>query len=314
MPESSPRVSAIVVSYNVKALLRACLRSLEAAREAGELQEIIVVDSSSADDSVEMIAAEFPGIQVEVVPNRGYGAAANAGYRRAAGDFLLTLNPDTVVCPGAITSLATALTSNPGVGLVGPTLRYPNRTLQPSRRRFPTAWTPMFESTILEEWFPDNRWTRRYHMRDTGAPQQDTESVDWLVGAAFLARRAAIDATGGFDESFFLYGEELELCHRMRRHGWDVRYVPEATVIHHEAASTSQDRLGSRLQFDRGRVRAQCKVHGEHVARRTARLLRLHFGVQLAREGLKWIVGHRRDLRRRRIGQYWKLMRSRLDD
>jgi hypothetical protein len=146
------------------------------------------------------------------------------------------------------------------------------------------------------------------------SPLSTTEPVDWLVGAALMVKREVIDVAGGFDEGFFLYGEELEWCYRIRHHGWEIHYAPAATIIHHEAASTSQARLASRLEFDRGRVRAQRALHGDAVARRTARLLRLNFAMQLLREALKWTVAHRRELRRQRIGQYWTLMRSRLDE
>ena len=308
-------ISAIVVSYNVAALLRLCLASLCAARDAGELSEIIVVDSSSMDGSVELARREFPEIVIEVVPNRGFGAAVNVGMARATGDALLILNPDTEVCPGAAATLARALFAGASVGAVGPRLVYPNGIEQPTRRRFPSRWTPIFESTVLEDWFPRNRWVRSYRMLESAeADVERARSVDWLVGAALMIKREVVDITGGFDDSFFLYGEELEWCHRIRRHGWEIHYVPEATIVHHEGASTSQDRLGSRLAFDRGRVRAQRALHGRAVARRTAWLLKLNFGIQLLREALKWVVGHRRDLRRRRIAQYWTLLKSRLDE
>lgn len=315
MRPSTFQISAVVVSYNVADLLRACLESLERARSSGELDEIIVIDSDSNDGSVAMVRTDFPRVKVERRPNKGYGAAANAGYALASGALILTLNPDTVVCPGAIERLASVMARDEQIGLVGPTLRYPDGEIQPTRRRFPTAWTPLFESTVFEEWFPRNCWVRHYRMLDEPVRSRiDSESVDWLVGAAFLVRRSTIEATGGFDESFFLYGEELDWCYRIRRHGWEIHYVPEATIVHHEAASTSQDRPGSRLLFDRGRVRAQRVLHGDAVARRTARLLRLHFAIQLVREGLKWMLGHRRDMRRQRVAQYWMLVRSRLDD
>ncbi len=315
MTDSPVRVSAIVVSYNVADLLVDCLKSLEAARMSGDLDEIIVIDCSSSDRSVEAVQRNFPNVTLDIVPNRGFGAGVNAGFERVSGDAVLILNPDTVVCPTTIPKLSNALFANEGTGVVGPRLIYPDGTLQSSRRRFPRTWTPVFESTIFEEWFPANPWVRHYRMLDPESSGQPTgQPVDWLVGAALMVKREMLSQVGGFDESFFLYGEELEWCYRIRRHGWTIRFVPDATIVHHEAASTSQDRLASRLEFDRGRVRAQRIIHGSRVSRRTARLLRLNFAIQLAREGLKWIVGHRRELRRRRITQYWELLRSRLDD
>lgn len=210
MTGSPVRVSAIVVNYNVADLLLNCLRSLEYSRTAGELDEIIVVDSSSSDNSVSLGQRRFPQVEFNVVPNRGFGTAVNMGLERASGDAVLILNADTVVCPGAISKLSTALFDNVGTGLVGPCLVYPDGTLQSSRRRFPGRWTPVFESTILEEWFPTNRWVRHYRMLNLDPTDQRTlQAVDWLVGAALMVRREAVAQAGGFDESFFLYGEEL---------------------------------------------------------------------------------------------------------
>lgn len=301
-------VSAIVVSYNVCDLLLTCLNSLEAARACGELEDIIVVDSSSDDGSAETARVRFPGIVVQVVPNRGYGAAANAGMERATGDALLVLNSDTVIQPGAISTLAARLFSRCDIGMTGPRLQYAIGADQPTRRRFPTRWTPLFESTILEEWFPGNRWCRRYRM--AGTPDSIVQDVDWLVGAALMVRREAVEQAGGFDESFRMYGEELEWCFRLRRHGWRIVYVPDALIVHHEGASTGQDPLRSRLDFDRGRVRAQRVIHGGANARIVAGALRLNYAVHIARESLKWLVGHRRDLRAQRVRGYWSLLRS----
>jgi GT2 family glycosyltransferase len=304
-------VSAVVVNYNVRDLLVECLASLACARRRGELDEIIVVDSSSADGSVAAVRELHPDVTILEVPNRGYGAAANAGMGCARGDAFLVLNSDTIVEPHAVAKLAAQLFAKPDIGMVGPRLQYPDGSLQPTRRRFPTRWTPLFESTIIEEWFPNNRWCRSYRM--TGEPASGSQDVDWLVGAALMARRAAVKQSGGFDEAFRMYAEELEWCYRLGRHGWRVVYVPNAQVVHHEGASTSQSPARSRLEFDRGRLRAQRIVHGDASARLTSAALRLNYVALLAREALKWALGHRRELRAERIAAYWALMRSGLD-
>ncbi|MEZ4521050.1 MAG: glycosyltransferase family 2 protein [Thermomicrobiales bacterium] len=165
---------------------------------------------------------------------------------------------------------------------------------------------------MLEEWLPGNRWASAYRMTDDPEPK-GPQPVDWLVGAALMVRRVAAAQAGGFDESFWLYGEELEWCYRIRMHGWDIQYVPSATVVHHEGASTSQDRLSSRLAFDRGRILAQQKIHGPAIARRAMGMARLNYGLHLLREVTKWMAGHRRDLRRERIINYWTLLKSDLN-
>jgi hypothetical protein len=304
------RVSAVVVNYNVRELLLNCLDSLHEARERGELDEIIVIDSTSDDGSACAARRRYPDIEVLVVPNRGYGAAANTGIALARADAVLVLNSDTVVQHGAISTLSEHMFSRNDVGVAGPRLRYADGSTQPTRRRFPTRWTPVFESTILEEWFPDNRWCRSYRL--SGGSDSEAREVDWLVGAALMVRGEAVDQVGGFDESFRMYGEELEWCHRFRRHGWRVVFVPDASIVHHEGASTGQNPLRSRLEFDRGRVRAQSLIHGDRAARIVAGALRLNYAVHLARESLKWLVGHRRDLRAQRMRGYWSLVRSSL--
>ena len=310
MSNQRARVSAIVVSYNVSGLLRQCLRSLQSC----EVDEIVVIDSSSTDDSADMVRRDFPDAILQIVPNRGYGAGANAGIELATGDALLILNADTSVKPEAVGTLVDTLYSVDDLGMVGPRLVHPDGSTQSSRRRFPTRWTPVFESTILEEWFPRNRWVRDYrNVCLDQRPPGNFECVDWFVGAALMVRRAVIEQAGGFCEAFFLYGEELEWCYRIRQHGWDIGYVDRAIVTHHEAASTSQDQLGSRLEFDRGRVRAHKALHGTAAARRTARFLRINYAAMLLRESAKWAIGHRRDLRAARISAYRELMRSDLN-
>lgn len=129
-----------------------------------------------------------------------------------------------------------------------------------------------------------------------------------------MVKRQVVDQVGGFDEDFFLYGEEIEWCYRIKRHGWRNGYVSDATVIHHESASTGQNRLANRLEFDRGRVRAQLALHGPKAARRSAQLLRLNYALMLGREAVKWAIGHRRELRRNRMAMYWRLLSSSLHE
>ncbi len=308
---TSRAVSVVVVNYNVVDLLAECLTSLRAAFEAGETTQVIIVDSSSSDGSPEMVRACFPEFEMFVVSNRGYGAGANAGMALATGEAILILNSDTVIHPGAIRTLSAALFADDQLGIVGPRLEHPDGSHQNTCRRFPQRLTPVFESTILEEWFPANRWVRHYRMTDDAGT--DSQDLDWLVGAALMIRRETMCSAGGFDASFWMYGEELEWCYRVRQHGWHVEYVESALVTHHEGASTNQDRSGSRLEFDRGRLRAHRRIHGTHWTSVVTALLRLNYGVQLTRDALKWVIGHRRELRARRIAQYWWLLRSDLD-
>jgi N-acetylglucosaminyl-diphospho-decaprenol L-rhamnosyltransferase len=245
-------------------------------------------------------------------PNRGYGAGANIGIAATAGAYVFVLNPDTVIPSGTTRALADYLDANPWVAVVGPRLRYPDGSVQPSRRRFPTRLTPVFESTVLAEWWPGNRWVRRYRMDDR--PGDAAQQVDWVVGAAMLVRRSAIEQVGGFDESFRMYSEEVEWCWRFRRHGWRVVWLPDAEVLHYEGASSSQDVAARQIDFDTSRVRLIGRLYGRRWAQVIRVALLVNYAVLLARETVKWLLGHRRDLRRRRIALYSRGLRHRLLD
>lgn len=309
---SSPRVGAVVVSYNVRDLLLSCVASLVAARAAGEVDEIVVIDSGSHDGSIDAVRRSHPDVCVVGVENRGYGAAVNRGVGCTTAEYILALNPDTVVAPGAVATLASYLDAHPSVAIAGPRLRYPDGREQPSRRRFPGRCTPLFESTFLHRRWPGNPWARAYYMDDI--PPSGAQIVDWVVGACLLIRRDAIDACGGFDESFFLYAEEVELCWRYRRHGWRVAWVPGAEVMHYEAASSGQNSLRRQLLFDAGRVRLAGQMYGTRTAAVVRIGLLAGYAAELTVETAKWAVGHKRALRRSRMRYYASALCSGLRD
>lgn len=306
----SERVAAIVVSYNVRELLLECVASLRDAQCRRALGAIVVVDNASRDGSAEAVRTRFPAVSVIDAPNRGYGAGANVGIAATNHEYVLILNPDTVVPLGTISALTDFLEDHPDVALVGPRLRYPDGRIQPTRRRFPERLTPLFESTILAGWWPENRWARRYHMRDESETAEIPQKVDWVVGAAMLVRRTAIERAGAFDESFRMYSEEVEWCWRLRQHGWKVAYLPTVEIVHHEGASTSQDVPSRQVEFDTGRVRLARRMYGSGTAAVVRCGLLAGYGLQIAREYVKWLLGHRRDLRRARIRLYAGALRS----
>ncbi len=301
-------VTAVVVSYNVRDLLVQCLASLEVAIEHGALDQIIVVDNDSSDGSVPAVRECLPDALLIEAENNGYGAGANRGIEQTTTDYVLVLNPDTVVPAATIARLAGYLDDHPNVAIVAPRMRYPDGGLQPSRRRFPQRLTPDFESTVFERWFPGNRWARHYRMNDT--PEDRVQQVDWVVGACLLVRMDAIRQAGGFDEAFWMYCEEIEWCWRFRRHGWLTAYVPDVEIIHHEAASTGQNIGRRQLAFDRSRVELQSRLYGSSTATMVAAGIKIGYMAQALIEILKLLAGHRRDLRRQRIGEYLRLMRA----
>ncbi len=305
---SFPSVTAVVVSYNVRALLMACLHSLQQVRAAGYLDDIIVVDNASSDGSPQAVRECFANITVIDAPNRGYGAGANLGVQASNGDYVLILNPDTVVPPETVKRLVSHLEANPDIAVCAPRLRYPNGELQPSRRRFPQRLTPVFESTVFQQWCPANPWSRRYHLEDRAEPS--VQDVDWLVGACLMVRSEAIERVGGFDESFWMYCEEIEWCWRFKRHGWRVSYVPDVEIVHHEGASSAQDVPRRQLAFDRSRIELQRRLYGRAIAGLVLAGIKLGYVIQLLIEAAKWLMGHRRDLRAQRVRFYAGLLLS----
>jgi GT2 family glycosyltransferase len=271
--------------------------------------EIIVVDNGSRDGSAEMVRTEFP--QVRLVANegnRGFTAANNQGLSLSQGRHLLLLNPDTEVVDDALAVMVGYMDAHPEVGALGPQLRYPDGSLQPSRRRFPTLATALVESTIVQEWWRDNTVLRRFYMADT--PDDAVQAVGWVVGACLLVRRQAYDQVGGLDEGFFMYSEELDWCKRIQDAGWEIVYLPTATVIHHEGKSSEQVVPARHIHFQSSKVRYFRKHHGAVQAETLRWFLLATYVFQLGREGLKWLLGHKRPLRAERVRAYRQVLRS----
>ncbi|MFN2292119.1 MAG: glycosyltransferase family 2 protein [Anaerolineae bacterium] len=312
-------LTAIVVSWNVYDLLRHCLDSLVASAEAATSDqaqgldlEIIVVDNNSGDGSPEMVRSEFPRVRlIANDENRGFTAANNQGLAASRGRFLLLINPDTQVMGDALASMVRTMEANPQIGVLGPQLLYPDGSRQPSRRRFPTFATALVESTVVQEWWRDNRFLRHYYMDDVPVASSDqVQQVDWLVGACLLVRREAYEQVGGLDEGFFMYSEELDWCRRIKQAGWQIVYFPGATVIHHEGKSSEQVVPARHIHFQSSKVRYFRKHHGAGQAEVLRWFLLATYAYQWAREGLKWLVGHKRPLRAERLRAYRQVLRS----
>ena len=229
---AAPAVSAVVVNYNARDYLLECVRSLRAEG----LDDVVVVDNDSADGSRAALAGADPEARIVASgANLGYGTAANRGAAAATGRALLVCNSDVVVEPGAVKALLARLEGGRGVGLVGPRVENPDGSLYPSPRRFPDVAVAAGHA-FLGLVAPRNRFTRRYRMLDWD--HATTRSVDWVSGACFLVRREAWDAVGGFDEAYFMYVEDVDLCWRTRQAGWDVVFEPAARVVHAQGVSS----------------------------------------------------------------------------
>lgn len=302
---TTPDLSVILLSWNVRDLLRACLQSLPLNDPT---IEIIVVDAASADGTAEMVRAEFPSIGlIASDENLGYTRGNNLGLKAAHGRYLLVLNPDTEIAEGALVQMLAYMDAHPQVGMLGPQMRYPNGTIQSTRRRFPTLATGFFESTWLQPLAPRAMLTR-YYARDLD--DDAIVEVDWVVGAALLIRREVYEQVGGLDEGFFMYSEELDWCRRIKAAGWQVVYFPPARIIHHEAQSSAQVPAATHIRFNTSKVRYYRKYHGVLAAEGLRWFLLGQFALQLGLEWLKGLLGHKRNLRATRVAIYLQVLRS----
>jgi len=232
--------AAVVVSYDSGEWLLRCVASLRVAGVA----EVVVVDNCSSDGTLErLVAVDADVVVVPVGRNVGYGSAANLGVRRTAADYVVVCNPDLVVAPECVGRLADVLDDEPLCAIVGPRIDNSDGTLYPSARAFP-SWAVAAGHAFLGPIAPGNRWSRRYKMlRADDSPGWHTgerRESDWVSGACLMVRRTAFASLGGFDEHYFMYAEDVDLCWRARRAGWQVLYEPSAAVVHLQGASTSR--------------------------------------------------------------------------
>lgn len=227
-------VAAVIVSYNVADLVLECIASL---RSDG-VEQVVVVDNASVDGSVDAVRRHEPDVEVLALPrNLGYGAAANRGVTRTTTPYVAVMNPDVVVEPGSTKALVDALEADEGLAVVGPRVESPGGALYPSARIFPDLADAAGHAFFHFVW-PGNPFSRRYRMLDWD--HAAATSVDWVAGNHFVARRRAWDEVGGFDEDYFMYMEDVDLCWRLRRAGWRTGYEPSARVTHAIGRSTDQ--------------------------------------------------------------------------
>lgn len=306
-PNDACTLCIIIVSWNVRELLRQCLQSIADHREKLALQ-VIVVDSASRDGSNEMVAGEFPWVTLLAqVENVGFPRGNNIGMDVASGDYLLLLNPDTVVVGSALQTMLGYMDSHPDVGVLGPLLRFPDGAIQSSRRRFPSLLTAFFESTWLEPWAP-RPILQTYRIEDV--PDDQITEVDWISGAAMMVRRKVIEQVGHMDESYFMYSEELDWCRRIKEAGWRVVYFPEAEVIHYVGKSSEQAVTERHINFQRAKLRYFRKFHGRFVCITLRVFLLANYAWQLALEAFKGLLGSKRSMRRQRVSAYWQVLRT----
>lgn len=234
--------------------------------------EIWVVDNSSTDGSTRAVAADFPDVRlISNERNRGFAAACNQAIRQCNGRYVLLLNPDTVLLGDALQELVNFADRHPRVGIVGGQLVYPDGSFQHSAFRFPTLPMAFLDFFPINHRLINSRLNGRYPASAYGQPFP----VDHPLGAAMLVRKDVFDQIGFLDEDFFIYCEEIDLCIRARRAGWDIYCVPSARIVHYSAQSTRQVRARMLVELYRSRYRLFRKHYGgayNHLVRAIIRL------------------------------------------
>lgn len=234
--DSKLRLSIIVVNWNVRDLLEACLTSIQQnTRLSADEFEVIVVDNASEDRSADMVHDIFPDVRlIRSQENLGFARGCNAGYDISRGDFIFLLNPDTVILDNAIDVVLDEMERRPDAGAIGCRLLNKDRSFQRSAGgAFPSLRNTVWNYFFLNRLLPSRIGPEPMFFQ--GDPQGVLE-VDWVSGAAMLVRREALNGRF-FDESFFLYGEDIDICDRIHRNGWKVFYTSEASVLHYKGRS-----------------------------------------------------------------------------
>lgn len=302
-----PALSVCIPSWNTRALLADCLRSLQADIGAGRC-EVLVVDDASSDGSAAMVAADFPQVRLTALStNLGFVGATNLAMRNARGHYLVLLNSDTCVHPGALTALADFMASQPGAGVVGPRLESASGSLQLSCGRTPGLAAEIINKLLLHKLLPFHRFGRWDH---AGARR-----VGWVTGACLVVRRQVAEQVGYLDPGIFMFYEDLEWCLRIQRAGWQIWYCPAGVVTHLGGQSTRQD-FGRMLVISQ---RSQYYLFGRHFSRGTLHLLRLLTVIEAGLRSLIWGgvwggVPRRRGEARQRVAAYAQILRRTLTD
>ncbi|HVQ36733.1 MAG TPA: glycosyltransferase family 2 protein [Pyrinomonadaceae bacterium] len=243
----SPQVAVIVVSYNTRDLLVSCLASVFDSTGSADI-EIVVVDNASTDGSLESVRQTYPPLVTIANPaNLGFGAACNQAIRATTAPFILLLNSDATITPECFQTLREVLSSDPKCGAAGCRIVNSAGAETLNTRNFLTPLNQALEQSGMMGW-TSWKYLRRTHRPILDKTNQDC-SVDWIDGACLMLRRAALDEVGLFDEAFFMYSEEEDLCFRLRQRSWAICYSANGTARHHGGASTSQNKADMLRHF-----------------------------------------------------------------
>ncbi|HEY9750664.1 MAG TPA: glycosyltransferase family 2 protein [Allocoleopsis sp.] len=248
-------VSIILVNYNGINVILDCLNSIEAFVQS-VAYEVIVVDNASTDGSPEIVAQKFPQVHfIQLTQNLGFGAGNNVGAKVAKGDFLFLLNTDTILICDPLPHLLELMQSRPDVGMIGPQLLNPDKTLQLS----------VVPAISLRGEYQAQQQLKQYRNPQNQAAIsqkfQTIQEVEIIIGAAIFIRKKLFDSLGGFDENFFMYFEESDLCQRSRNQGWKILYTPKTALIHLHGQSVSQRADAMAIEYRKSQLYYYQKHH-----------------------------------------------------
>lgn len=255
-------LSIIIVNWNTREHLRACLRSIF-THPPDEPFEVWVVDNASTDGSVQMVREEFPEVRlIANERNLGYGRANNLALRRAEGEFALILNSDIEVTSSALQTLVDFMRQHPEAHAAGGQLILPDGNIQPSCSERLTLWAVFCEQSLLAKAFPRSRLFGGYTL--TWWNYDSVREVEQVVGACLMLRRQPDGSFPLFDKRYFMYAEDTELCHRVRQAGGHIYYVPHARFKHHLGASSEQESIRTEMikAYNRSRILFFREVYG----------------------------------------------------
>ena len=257
-------VAVVVVTFDAQPWLARCLEHLRA-------YETVVVDHGSTDGSLELVRDRFPDVRLVEQENKGVGAGWNRGIAETRAPWVFLLNSDAWVLGDAIEQLRVFGNEHADVAVVGPRLLNPDGTVQRSVRGFPTLWRLATEYFFLRKLAPRSRALNAFYVG--GFDHDEAREVEWLMGAAMLVRREAVDQVGGLDEDFFMFNEESDWMYRFRRAGWRVWFYPAAEVVHVGGGSTKREWGPMFTTQVQSHVRYVRKHHGDGAAVRTRAML-----------------------------------------
>lgn len=241
-------LSVIIVNYNVRYYLEQCLYRVLRAAEKTEA-EIIVIDNNSSDDSCRMVSMQYPQVRlIRNTSNEGFAKACNRGLKIAKGEYILLLNPDTLICEETFIRCIAFMRNHPDAGALGVKMTdISGNYLRESKRSIPYPLPALYKITGLSGIFPRSSRFSRYYMEHL--ERDKISRVEVLTGAFMFIRKSTIDSTGPLDESYFMYGEDIDLSFRILLAGYNIYYFPEVAIIHYKGRSSEKNQLKSILSF-----------------------------------------------------------------